>query len=428
MRKKILRILILVMLCMFACGVTASAASAVATIGNKKYTSIDKALKAVKNGQTINLTKNLTLKKGNHIIIKRNVRFTLNLNGHTIKSLDTSGTSDISKLKGAIWVKKGNLTVKNGKVANDCIKVEKGAKLTVAGGTYRQICNLGTAIVRKGTITNNKNSAIVNWGTLTVRGGAITASKSSAIVNWGTLTIQDGTIKGKENGIYQDSSEGSVVITGGTFKDFKNSKPIIGVVEGKATISGGNFYASHTNGVGVIDGTIAITGGTFDSSANTPLICVYEPKGTLMISGGTFTTGEANVLLIQNGTVAIKGGTFKSGGKISPEIAITEGNTTIKILPAIAIKEGSLTIENGNFYMKNSNALSQQGGTVDITGGSYVASGNTSNLYWAISVSGGNLTVKENSRDMFKGFNCTVQNDNGNVSVNGESVAKGESR
>lgn len=91
MKKRISTFLTMFLL-VFLLGLNVCAASPVAQIGSKKYSSLEKAISAVKKGQTITLKKNTTINGGNYSI-KGTWGFvyvydncTLNIKGGNIKS------------------------------------------------------------------------------------------------------------------------------------------------------------------------------------------------------------------------------------------------------------------------------------------------------------------------------------------------------
>lgn len=187
-----------------------SAASTEAKIGNKSYSSLQAAFNAVKNGQTVKLQKNLTIETGKKITAKKNVSFTLDLNGKTIKT----GEYDWSKDGGYIVLEKGSMTVKNGTVTGgwamswvgNGIYVKKGATLIVQS---KAVCggieNCGTVKLQKGTIDIicNEDSNI------SVTGGSITGE----LVSYGgKVTIEDVKMTGR-----LCVQEATLLIKGGTF-------------------------------------------------------------------------------------------------------------------------------------------------------------------------------------------------------------------
>ena len=160
------------------------AAAKVASIGSRKYTSLQKAVDSVKNGQTIKLLKNVSLKKT--VVSKaRNVKYTINLNEHTI-----TGNSSKAVFK---FKKNNKVTLKNGKIkhgkkyAGNILIECDDAVLTIAGGTYSN----GNPVF---DVDDGKLN--INSGTVV---GAVYAEDSD-------VTIKGGTIKEAYFNIYDEST------------------------------------------------------------------------------------------------------------------------------------------------------------------------------------------------------------------------------
>lgn len=181
--KKTWKRLLLALICilMFSIPVSASAKT-VAKIGSKKYSSLEAAIKKVKNGQTIKLQCNVTLKK--HLVLNRNVKYTINLNKKKITMKNCTG----------IELNKGKVTLYNGTISTSVgVYVREKAALTVKKGTFKfTFMNYGTMTVSGGTV-----KYILNAGTLTAKSGKITHgimcySKSRLYVKGGTVTQDSG--------------------------------------------------------------------------------------------------------------------------------------------------------------------------------------------------------------------------------------------
>lgn len=304
-------------------GMTAQAASkTVATIGSKKYTSLEQAFKAVKNGQTIKLMANV--KTGKTFVLNRNVKVTLNLNKYKITSTDSSVTMDAEKIAGVIRVKKGTLILKNGTVAGDCVKVEKGAKLTVQSGTYYQIVNLGTTAINNATITNKKYAGILQFG--------------------GKLTVKKATVKSNGHAVYVIG--GTAVINGGTFGKVKNSEhyPVVWVEKaGILRVNGGTFNGGTATWALANEGKTTINGGTFKAASKDTVVT----DSTLTIKGGKLqnTSSDCVALYCEDGSsTTISGGTFSSKNASAIHFDVTKQNSmTVFNLKNAQIKGGSAT-------------------------------------------------------------------------------------
>lgn len=322
--KKITMLILLTMLLVGVFGTTASArSSTVATIGSKNYTSLEAALKKVKNGQTIVLKKNLTYKK--QIKVNRNVKFTLNLNKKSITF--PKGAKDSA----CICIYKGTVTVKNGKVTNKnystngfTFEVVKGAKLIVSSGTYSgTIGNDGTISIKGGTFKTSGYFTIANYGTLSITGGTFNqthkfdskkgeSANGAILVNFDAarkVTINGGTFT--SNALIIASDTGRINIKKGTFTS-KNAGNLYLGGSAKVTVTGGTWTVKNDWGAAYVHDKAALTiqGGTFKSQWS--LLETYDDTAVIKITGGKFTTTTSNVPMIVcfNGKTTLTGGTF----------------------------------------------------------------------------------------------------------------------
>lgn len=203
--KRTFTLMLLTMLCILLLGAPVSAASkkTVATIGKKKYTSLQAAVKKVKNGQTIKLKRNIVLEES--IYVDRNVKFTIDLNKKKITENNCS----------ALFVNKGTVTLKNGTFQSGIgIFIEKKGTLNIKSGSYGMyVSNSGKLNISGGTV-----HYIDNMGTLKVSGGKITygircSGKSSLTVTGGKI-YQDASAWGM-GAITVDDGFKKLSITGG---------------------------------------------------------------------------------------------------------------------------------------------------------------------------------------------------------------------
>lgn len=232
----------------------------VAEIGSQGYESLQAAIEAAQDGQTVTLLADAA----EDVVISKSI--TLDLGGKTLTNTNAG--------KATISVQSGTVTVKNGNVVggNDYYNIEakKDANLTLTDVTA--------------TAGNNG---------------------SSMIDNWGTLTITSGTYTGGLNVV--KSEEGSkLTITGGTFTLDYATNGYTGVIfaYGDTTISGGEFIQNLTTTgrwnhptvilTGVVEGYTAITrvtGGHFVNKMSGESIFRGVGKATsdnFKVSGGTF--------------------------------------------------------------------------------------------------------------------------------------------
>ncbi|MCC8045390.1 MAG: carbohydrate-binding domain-containing protein [Clostridiales bacterium] len=402
-------LLLAVLTLMWAGTMRASAASTVATIGSTKYTSLQKAFDAVKDGQTIVLQKDVS--SSSTITVSRSGKsFTLNLNKHTLTF----------KKAAYLYVKKGTLTIRNGKivqagpacgsnytVTSTVVKIASNAKVTILSGTYRgEIINKGTMTISGGTFTNAGTTTsegytlygdiLNNSGTMTIKGGTVKQSSDCATygINVTNLAVNTGTMK----------------ISGGTFSAIGTGGSVLN--KGTLTITGGDFsktgeVSSYAYGALDNEGTLTIKKGTF--TADTELShALYSSGGKVVISGGTFTGNSAyGVVYFADTTATIKEGTIKGNYEFARHLFIAY-NSTIKITGGtfkvtgtptrstptaiLAAWEGAkITVTDGTFSGKSVVMLYAEGtGKITVSGGTFTGS----KAYKYRKLDGGKVTIK----------------------------------
>ena len=207
--KKIRRMIFIAILVVMVSATTAGAASRtyVASIGKKKYTTLQKAFNAVTNGQTVKLLKNVTLTKSVTLPAKK-VKFTVNLNKHILKMKSNS-------YKPVFTFKKNNtVTLKNGTVYGTIESC--GGTVTIKSGTFKKayfnFYSKARLNIQGGTISNSTGQSIylsdsklvVSGGKLIYSGdvwgsGHITAERETSVF------VKGGTIRGTNTVIYLDT-------------------------------------------------------------------------------------------------------------------------------------------------------------------------------------------------------------------------------
>lgn len=241
------------------------ATAAVAEVGGKNYSSLQEAINAAQDGETVTLRTDAT---EDVTIAGKNI--TLDLGGNTLTNTNAG--------KATISVQGGTVTVKNG---------------NVAGGTsYYNI-----------EVTKGSNANMTLTGVTATAGN----TGSSMIDNWGTLTIESGSYSGGLNVVKSD--EGSTLaINGGKFElSQASSQGYTGVVfnYGNATITGGEFVCNapykkwaHPQVVvtGAVDGyssSTKIMGGSFTNTFKDTVQNIFHGVGkatsdNFEVSGGAF--------------------------------------------------------------------------------------------------------------------------------------------
>ena len=301
----------------------------VAEIGSQGYESLQAAIDAAQDGQTVTLLADAA----EDVVISKSI--TLDLGGKTLTNTNVG--------KATISVQSGTVTVKNGNVVggNDYYNIEakKDANLTLTDVT----------------------ATAGNTG-------------SSMIDNWGTLTITSGTYTGGLNVV--KSEEGSkLTITGGTFTLDYATNGYTGVIfaYGDTTISGGEFIQNLTTTgrwnhptvilTGVVEGYTAITrvtGGHFVNKMSGESIFRGVGKATsdnFKVSGGTFNKSISDAYCADgfiptknaDGTYGVKEGKFVAEvgstkyETLAEAIAAAQEGQTVTLLADVA-DCGSLTI------------------------------------------------------------------------------------
>lgn len=188
-------------------------AAKVASIGDKYYSSLQKAADAVQNGETITLLQDVT----SGFEINNGYSFTLNLNEHKIETnswaaivLGSSNKSDTGGAYAATLANKLTIT------GNGTISSSAGAGIGIYG-PYKQsdaesnhsqliigTANGNDAINISGSDFGIFGNGIAHYADITVNTtGTISGGTASGIYNpqLGTLTINSGTITGGESGI-----------------------------------------------------------------------------------------------------------------------------------------------------------------------------------------------------------------------------------
>lgn len=188
----------------------------------KSYNELVNAIKKVKNGQTIKVTKAITTKK--RLVINRpGISFTIDFGGNKYKS--TPGYDPLNDY--AVNIKAGNVTLKSGNMrtrGTTLIWVDKKGKLSIVSGTY----------IVEGNY-DEEGYAIINKGTLNIKNGSFKGPFMSVIDNFSNCTIENGTFTSASgmSSLFTDSGS-STTVKGGKFRgDFDAS--------GKVYLKGGNF-------------------------------------------------------------------------------------------------------------------------------------------------------------------------------------------
>ena len=251
----------------------------VAELNDYKFTTVQNAVDAATNSNTVKLLSNVT----ENITIADKV-ITLDLNGKTLTvpsdcGIDVSGKDSTLTITGdgvitcpetPICVSEGAVVIENGTINSEtdyCTYAKDGGTITVNGGTLTS-----TNAVLSGNNTTGSMNFIVNGGTLTAR-------KGPAIYQSGQckLTITGGTLNG---GI--SLRMGQVNISGGTINAATENLD-----------SPAKYY--DYSGNAWLPDALYVFGGTYDKGD-----AEHGNSLNLNITGGTFncTNGQGSAIAI----------------------------------------------------------------------------------------------------------------------------------
>ena len=313
MKKALATILALVM----ALGVTTAAwadEAKVAKIGNAEYATLQEAVDAATNGQTIVLQSNVTLTASLNVAADKTVTLDLNsckitadMNGPhmicnagnlTITDSSENKTGEIAKIGaetnfGYVIENHGTMTLDRCKISSTSVKssaIENGwytasantagtsctmtiqnaevVSVNAAGGLYTvKNDDYGVMVINGGVFTNGVAGAgaVLNWNDLTINGGTFTGASAvrtlksgSSHFEIGKSQIKNGTFNGGIDTLDGYKTGITIAVTGGTFSTDVTEY----LAEGKILQKNGDTYTAVTNS--------AITSGTYTSEPTVP--------------------------------------------------------------------------------------------------------------------------------------------------------------
>ena len=332
MKKALATILALVM----ALGLTTAAwaegegAVKVAKIGDNEYATLQEAVNAANNGQTIVLQSDVVLTASLNVAVNKTVTLDLNsykitadMNGPhmicnagnlTITDSSANKTGEIAKIGaetnfGYVIENHGTMTLDRCKISSTSVKssaIENGW-YTASANTAGTSCTMTiqnaevVSVNADGGLYTVKND---DYGVMVINGGVFTNSVAGAgaVLNWNDLTINGGTFTGAS--AVRTLKSGS--------SDFET---------GKSQIKNGTF----NGGIDTLDGyktgiTIAVTGGTFSTD-----VTEYLAEGKILQKNGDTYTAVTNSG-ITSGTYTAKP-TVPDGYKV---VENTDGTFTVE--------------------------------------------------------------------------------------------------
>ena len=327
MKKALATILALVM----ALSVTTMAwADDVAKIDGTGYATLQEAVNAANNGQTIVLQSDVVLTASLNVAVNKTVTLDLNsykitadMNGPhmicnagnlTITDSSANKTGEIAKIGaetnfGYVIENHGTMTLDRCKISSTSVKssaIENGW-YTASENTAGTSCTMTiqnaevVSVNADGGLYTVKND---DYGVMVINGGVFTNSVAGAgaVLNWNDLTINGGTFTGAS--AVRTLKSGS--------SDFET---------GKSQIKNGTF----NGGIDTLDGyktgiTIAVIGGTFSTD-----VTEYLAEGKILQKNGDTYTAVTNSG-ITSGTYTAKP-TVPDGYKV---VENTDGTFTVE--------------------------------------------------------------------------------------------------
>ena len=267
----------------------------VAQVGTTTYGTLEAAIAAATDGQTVTLLKNAT----ENVNISAGKSVAINLNGYTVTVPSDCGIE-----------LQGKLTVTgNGKItcANTPICVDgNSAELTVNDGTIESTNGYGI-------YAENGGSVVVNGGTIFSQYAALSGNNTTGSMNF---TVNSGILTAAQGPAIYMPGQVSLNISGGTLNGG------VSLRMGQVNISGGTINAITKNidspsqyynysGNAWLPDALYVFGGTYPNGDET-----HGNSLNLNITGGTFncTNGQGSAVAIydlgkvkQDATIKISG-------------------------------------------------------------------------------------------------------------------------
>lgn len=365
--------------------------SAVAKIGAEGYETLQAAVDAAKDGDTIALVNDITL--DSQIVIQKSI--SLDLNGKTIKRdggyiLDIYGNVRISngtitltsapKTTAAVWVNNtASLEIEKDATVNtpsNSYAIAYDESCTAANVTLKGSLKGGNGIAVLGTILNSENTLHVDGAKIeaddhaiyqagsastdfSINNSTIIGGSTGIEVRAGKLAVSNCDIEGngtelkvEPNGNGATTDGAAIAIAQHTTKQAISVEINGGSVSGKYAIYESNPQQNSAEDVGKI--SLKVNSGNLNGK-------IYSEDLTGFISGGTFsdfsaldyTTSDSNVVVRPNEDITLsKSVVLRKGETVTVDLgdghSISANSTPFKLL------HGKLTFEgNGTVYESN---------------------------------------------------------------------------
>lgn len=314
---------------------TYTVSKAVAQVANANYASIQAAIEAAVDGDTVKLladaAEDATVAEGKNLELDLNGFKLTNVKDHTITNNGTLIVADSSTAKaGAV----DNITHAKGALVNNGVATLKGGlfERSQEKGTLKPYGNGGNSWY---TVQNNGTMTIEDGATVSNAGG-YSSNLCNADDTNAKMVIHGGTFSGGVNAV-KNGSNTTLEITGGTFT---NTSQYVIMNWSKATISGGSFAAEgtapsilFTSSYGQDKDDLQVSGGSFAGSET--MIRNYwdeDNRGNAAVSGGTFSA-EVPSDCCAEGFACVKNsdgtyGVAEKGAEVKPEGGSASGSVS----------------------------------------------------------------------------------------------------
>lgn len=387
---------------------TVPAVKNVAKVGETEYATLEEAIAKAEAGQTVTLIADVNTPETTYVVSKN---LTIDLNGKTVTGYGYDGVFQIDGKDAKVLIKNGNVVAVEqsgtaGKYAMAVWACAENCVVTLEDLTVTQDI----------THTDDKQMDMIytSKGTIIINSGSFTSGTPAWTLNCKDAAFKDGSAK--------------IIVNGGTFTGFD---PCNNAAEGKGT----SFVAegvgvdydengSFTAKAGMVAQVLEATGSsvkafaTLDEAFNAVIEgqtvrllkdltedVTINKNITLDLGGKTLmntNAGYATITIAKDATATVKNGSVaggtsyyniqNNGTATFEDLTATAGNTGSSMLD----NWGTLTIKSGTYTGGLNTVKSEEGSTLNISGGKFVSDyapkynvTGTILVYGATTISGG---------------------------------------
>lgn len=414
----------------------------IAKIDNAYFYTVEDALKAVEDGQTITIMNKEGSEVGTELEFSKTGTFTItgyapdykmpiitvnNETGKTVLNIEdaTLAMAEIDARKNAtINVVDSVITGANG---NDIVKAYYNGVINVSGKS--EIDTMQVTVMGRLNLSDSAKIT-ATWQTNVYGNGIITINEGAALDTAG-LKVTGQAYSGRDNTDADRAGKpATILVDGGTLKSLDYEHPYYyntnGAILGTEStnglievVNGGIAELNHEDGIVINSGSeIKIDDGSFSakSKAGTSVI---TNNGKIVMNNTVF---DGAIVSNAGATVEINGGTVTNTDKEHSAIEST-GTLTLSDVDitsarhAVRIKGGEAVINGGTYQVSGTagmttHAINVGGGTTEakviINGGTFIGPAGTAADSGSAVVVQKNATVEINDGGFGKGKNVTV--------------------